>query len=271
MTTTTTHTTSSSGGVLGGGIPPTILFAQGFATCCDENDGSDNYANIRLYFRGNPRYNVTYFSYDTHDAVVDVEKRLRGVIDAVKPMILMGHSMGGYFAMNHLRVARRQMTDTSTYIGHIPARYILLMPLLESSPLLNFAAALHLPEFVRRVIEIPSGILLPAENSHDQGNILNTSFAPICFRQPLEIHPNLPRPAELRELFASDLADMRVVFSVDEAVTAVGAGIIANIPREKISYTYGKHSAFRSVKTDFFDVLERLLVGDMLSPATPDT
>ena len=241
--------------------PIDILFVQGFGTDCKENDGSDNYANIRLYFCGNPRYEVTYFSYDTHEAVSDTERRLRGTIDSVKPAILVGHSMGGYLAMNHLRVARRQMTETSTYVGHIPARYILLMPFLESSPLLNFAASLHLPEFARRFIEIPAGLLLPAENSHDQGNILNTSFAPICFRQPLEIHPNLPRPAELRELFAGDLADMHVVFSVDEAVTAVSANIVSHIPREKISYTYGKHSAFRSVKTDFFEVLERLLGG----------
>lgn len=269
MVITATPTTSSSGGVLGGSISP-LLFVQGFSTCCDENDGADNYANIRLYFRGNPRYTVTYFSYDTHEAVVDVEKRLRETIDTVKPAILIGHSMGGYFAMNHLRVARRRMTDTSTYVGHIPKQYILLMPLLESSPLLNFAASLHLPEFVRRVIEIPAGLLLPAENSHDQGNLLNTSFAPICFRQPLEIHPNLPRPAELRELFASDLADMHVVFSVDEAVTAVSANIVSHIPREKISYTYGKHSAFRSVKTDFFEVLERLL-GGVEPPTTPVT
>jgi pimeloyl-ACP methyl ester carboxylesterase len=245
-----------------------VLFIQGFATCCDENNGSDNYANIRLYFRGNPRYEVTYFSYDTHEAVADVERRLRETIDTVKPAVLIGHSMGGYLAMNHLRMARRQFTDTSTYVGHIPARYILLMPFLESSPLLNFAASLHLPEFVRRLIEIPSGFIFPAENSHDQGNLLNTSFRPICFRQPLEIHPVLPRPAELRELFDTDLADLRVVFSVDEAVTAVGADIISHIPREKISYTYGKHSAFRSVKTDFFDVLERLL-GGVPPPTTP--
>lgn len=251
--------------------PQRILFVQGFGTCCDENDGMDNYANIRLYFRGNPRYTVTYFSYDTHEAVKDVENRLREMIDEVKPQFLIGHSMGGYFAMNHLRTARQQMTEKSTYVGHIPFRYILLMPFLESSPLLNFAASLHIPEFLRRIIEIPAGFIFPAENSHDQGNILNTSFRPICFRQPLEIHPVLPRPAELKELFASDMADTRVVYSVDEAVTGVCASTIACIPREKISYTYGKHSAFRSMKTDFFDVLERLLgVGSSTTPGSPD-
>lgn len=239
--------------------PTCILFVQGFATCCDEMDGSDTYTNIRLFFRGNPLYKVSYFSYDTHEAAEDAEKRLRDTIDDKKPEILMGHSMGGYFAMNHLRMARQQMAETSTYIGHIPERYILLMPFLESSPLLDFGASLRLPEFARRMIEIPGGFIFPAANSHDQGNILNTSFRPICFRQPLEIHPNLPSGTELHEIFESDIADLRVVYSVDEVVTGVCSDTIAHIPNEKISYTFGKHCAFRSTKTDFFEVLERLL------------
>jgi hypothetical protein len=245
-------------------MPVNILFVQGFGTCCDEV-GGDTYATIRLFFHGNPAYTIEFFAYDTHDAVADTEIRLRDRIDRMKPHILIGHSMGGYFAMNHIRSVERSMRHTSTYIGHIPSRYILLMPLLESTPLLDFAATLNLPEVVRRMIEIPSGFIFPAGNSHDRGNILNTSFHPICFRQPLEIHPHLPTPRDLTAIFNSNTADVRIVYSTDEAVTSVAPEILACIPKEKIEYTYGKHSAFQSTKTDFFVVLERLLVGGAVS------
>ena len=238
--------------------PTRILFIQGFATCRNELD-CDDYANIRLFFKGNPQFCVDFLEYDTHESVSSVDLRIRDQIDQLKPSILIGHSMGGYFVFNHIRRVVRNMTESSTYRGYIPSRIILLMPFLEASPLLETIVSLKLPSFIIDRLNIPLGLIIPASQSHDRGNIMNTQFNPICFKQPIQITQYLPTPNDILQVFGTTISDVQVMFSTDEVVTKISNTIISSIPKEKIKYVYGKHSAFRSQKTNFFEVFEKMI------------
>ena len=99
---------------------------------------------------------------------------------------------------------------------------------------------------------------MPGHASSDVGNILNTSFKPVCFKQPLQVYPLLPTKTEVAKVFLC-YKKLQMVYSQDEELTCIDNGMLNCIPLARLHTTFGRHSPFLSRKTDFFKVLTTIL------------
>jgi len=240
-----------------------ILFIKGFATGCCECDPHDaSYANIWTYFRGNPNYSIEKFDYSMEPNIDDLKLRLKQTIETSSPDIVMGHSMGGLLAFNHLRSMLMEMECNGTYVGPIPSRYIMLMPFLQATLFQELCAKL-IPDSISTMSTIASCFISQPSGWCDSANILHTSFVPISYKQPLQAVGMLPKPFELVKVFNNSTSRIDIVYSTDETVTPIDESILSTLPNGTVHRTYGRHMAWMSHDTNFFDILDNVMASNV--------
>ena len=250
-----------------------ILLVRGFATKLTydaRNDliGADDYLHLKLFIEGirndkAGRYKVTYFDYGPIDDLTSVYDRLCNI--APKYDILIGHSLGGGLLAKY----RNQ--------NKVPKKVILLMPILFRNDTFNlinqflFGPSLALnPRLV-----FLKALFAPAQYIFEGGNILNSDFSMISYRQPYDFYKEFKEKnseSDYLEFFKCN-ENVTMFYAKGELLNTIDEVILTEIETTgKLIRVEGLHECWRSIDVntiDFYTKLEEAIKKDIVPWVDP--
>ncbi len=246
-----------------------ILFVRDFAT--DISTGVDDYLHLKLFIEGindnkyinqrSPvRYKVVPFNYGPNDDIKKVYERL--CQNALSYDILIGHGLGGGL------LAKYRNENV------VNKKVILLMPLLfrnEKYNLINQFFELHL--LLNPMLLFPKGLFIPAQYVFEGGNICNSDYSLISFKQQYDFYKDLKTENSEYLSFFECNENVTIFYAKDEQLSTIDETTLSKIPKTKLIRVEGLHECWRSINVnniDFFTNLERVIKEDIIQRIEPN-
>lgn len=253
------------------GVTP-ILFVRGFAT--DISTGVDDYLHLKLFIEGirdtrnintKPagRYKVVYFNYGLGEDINEVYRRLCD--NAVAYDILIGHSLGGGLLAKY----RNQEP--------VHKNIILLMPLLFRNDSFNLICKFFFdPQLALNPrLMFPKALFAPAQYVFGGGNILNSDYSMISYRQPYDFYKELKEKnseSDNLEFFRCN-ANVTMFYAKGELLNTIDEDSLKEIEKNgKLIRVEGLHECWRSINVntiDFYTKLEETIKKDIIPWVDP--
>lgn len=245
-----------------------ILFVRGFAT--DISNGVDDYLHLKLFIEGisdnkyinqqSPgRYKVVPFNYGPNDDINKVYERLSN--DARGYDILIGHGLGGGL------LAKYRNNNL------VNKKVILLMPLLFRNERYNLICQfLELQLLLNPMLLFPKALFIPAQYVFEGGNILNSDYSLISFKQQYDFYKDLQiENSEYLSFFECN-ENVTIFYAKDDQLSKIDENTLSKIPKPKLIRVEGLHECWRSINVnniDFFTNLERVIKEDIIKRVDP--
>jgi hypothetical protein len=255
-----------------------ILFVRGFATeltlgTSGKPIGVDEYLYLKLFIETihhdlNPnnapcvKYKVDYFNYGPKRDINKVYADLRQQANAYD--ILIGHSLGGGL------LAKYREEDG------VNKKIILLMPLMfrnDSFDLLN--KFVFDPQIALNVdLMFPKALFLPAQYIFEGGNLLNSDFSLISFKQPYDFYKEFDDDSKKAylQLFECN-GNLTMFYANGELLNTIDEDTLTQIETTgNLIRVEGLHECWRSINVntnDFFTKLEKVLAKPIIPLPDP--
>lgn len=253
------------------GVTP-ILFVRGFAN--DISTGIDDYLHLKLFIEGirdtgnistKPAgiYRVEYFNYGLDEDINEVYKRL--CKNAAKYEILIGHSLGG-------GLLAKYRNDNL-----VNKNIILLMPLLFRNDSFNLIQRFFFePQIaLNPMLMFPKALFAPAQYIFEGGNILNSDFSTISYRQPYDFYKEFQEKnseSAYLEFFKCN-ANVTMFYAKGELLNTIDEVILTEIETTgKLIRVEGLRECWRSIDVntiDFYTKLEEAIKKDIVPWVDP--
>lgn len=228
-----------------------ILFIRGFATPL--SSGFDDYLHLKMIV--NKTHDLVYFDYDPSEALDVVFNRMCSAIGSRKFDILMAHSLGAglltkYFKSNPYEIPKYE-------------KIILLMPFICKNIKAELVSALFAsPLFILNPkFFLPKALLCPASDLFDGGNLLNSNYSLISFKQPTDLYN------EPNSIISNDVSwivnnpNIMLFYASEEKINVIDESVLQKIPPAQLKRVSGLHECWCSIRinndsnVDFFTQL----------------
>jgi hypothetical protein len=226
-------------------VKKSILFVRGFATAL--STGTDDYIYIKVLLEQN--YDFSYFDYELSEPINDVYDRMYKNIIEIEPHILIGHSLGGALVTKYIKSN-----------PNAPEKIILLMPLLFKNMKGDIADLFFNTQltFNPKLI-YPHGLLIPSENIFEGGNLLNSNFSLISYRQVFDLYRDKNVVTTNDVSFIKENKQITIFYASQELLNTIDESILKNIPASQLIRVSGLHEPWRSIKITNFDFFSKLM------------
>jgi len=245
-----------------------ILFVRGFATeltlgTSGKPIGVDDYLYLKLFLETihhdlNPnnapcvKYKVDYFNYGPKRDINKVYQDLCQQVNAYD--ILIGHSLGGGLLAKYRKDNAKNK------------KIILLMPLLFRNDSFNLISQFLLgPSLALNTdLMFPKALFSPAQYVFEGGNLLNSDFSMISFKQPYDFYKEFDDRLKLEylELFKCN-GNLTMFYANGELLNTIDEDTLKQIETTgNLIRVEGLHECWRSINVntnDFFTKLEKVL------------
>lgn len=260
------------------GVMP-ILFVHGFATklTVDESGrpiGDDDYLHLKLFLETihhdlNPnnascvKYRVDYFDYGPDDDISKEYDKL--CVQAHGYEILIGHSLGGGLLAKY----RNE--------NIVNKKIILLMPILFRSDTFNLINQFLLrPSLaLNPKLIFPKALFGPAQYIFEGGNLLNSDFSLISFKQVYDFYKEFKEnnsESDYLELFKCS-ENLTMFYANGELLNTIDEDTLKQIEKTgNLIRVEGLHECWRSINVntnDFFTKLAEVLAKPIIPFADP--
>jgi len=236
----------------------TILFVRGFDT---KKDHTDVYQDLRLFMEKtynpvspNEEYQVVYIDYDPSESIAEVYDSI--CRNAPGYDILIGHSLGGGLLAKYVRLNSNKIPKST--------KIILLMPILYRSHKGNLASAFcDVYKIFDPLLVFSKGLLMPAQDLFETGNILNSDFSMVSFKQTHDLYNDRDAVTVADISLFTDNKNVTLFYAEDERVNTIDNWILERIPRAQLIRVKGLHECWRSIHNDtenFFTRLREIIV-----------
>jgi hypothetical protein len=231
-----------------------ILFVRGFATPL--KSGLDDYLYIKTLLKINFRF--VYFDYEPSELMDTVYKNLSSVIENGDFDILIGHSLGGGLLAKYLKLNPTAAGDYE--------KIILLMPFMCKNALYDLAVpALTLQLAFNPALIFPKALFVPSSYLFEGGNLLNSDYNQISFRQPYDLYTEKNTTVTNDVSFIVDNPNITVFYASYEMLNIIDESVLTKIPPAQLKRVAGLHECWRSTNintdlaTDFTTQLSLVL------------